>query len=439
MGARFGYYPVIVNLDEAVRKELPTSGNISKNQWRDKLDAVVVRVVQDEQPELICIIAPYSNIANWASRVATVARNTKPDSTIITGGPHATFQIDELLGGDRPLFDAVIAGSGEEKLKHILENFDDISCRYNHQGIATPTNKEGFSSMTKRETVAPLSPDYSLISNEQIGAGGTVVVAGRGCPGQCDFCLEGFYWNKATKPYFAGAEIVRNEIQALAALEVPVFGIGDSLIDLRPNRTGRFETFCETALSGLSLHEDFFMLTRPYMIDKTGCETFKRNGGNAIWVGVETASDTLRHSMGKEEPILSLFNQLSIAKECGLRTGAFFMFGHPGETKQSAQKSLDLMIGLFAKGLLDYVDPSIFVPYPGLTFYSDRETIIPDPDSWSDWDNWGRYGVPPVFSLDTMKQEEIYAFWKEAMRIKLEQDIREKRRSNEGKQSWKLN
>lgn len=422
-GSKSELSPRILNVDVKIREEWEKSGRLKDTKII--LEDVVVEAINNLDPNLICIVAPYTNIAKWANNVARICKSTKPEALIITGGPHASFFAKEFVTGVDPVFDAVILGPGEAKLKHLLQNFDIPSRRFQSSGISTLQKPTEFSITSQRNDVPIPAIDFSLARKDEIGNGGTVVMAGRGCPNACQFCLESLYWRRATLPFYANSSRVRNELIALSQLGVQVYGCGDSLIDMRHQTCPRFQSFCEEAFDGLTLHEHFFIMTRLHMIDRMGCKAFQDAGGKAIWVGIETASEDLLTAMGKGEIPYIVELQLSKAKQYGLRVGAFFMFGYPGETPDSAQKTLNLMEKLFKEKLLDYVDPSIFVPYPGLPFYEDNESIIRHEPEWSDWEFWGRYNELPVYDLISLSRSEIFQYWKESMEIKRKYDLRD--------------
>lgn len=430
-GAKVRLSPRVLNADAAIRKRCEAC-NTNKDV-NTIYENILVEAIHKHDPELICVVAPYTNVANWAIRAATICRKTKPEALIITGGPHASFVARSLVEGSGKIFDAVLLGPGESKIKHLLENFDKPTQRFIHPGISTPNNSIEFSVLAQRNNV-PIPPiDYSLINPEDVGHGGAVIMASRGCPNACQFCLESFYWRQAKVTFHASR--VRKELIELSQLGVPVFGCGDSLIDMRLKYSLRFESFCQEAFSGLDLHEHFFILTRLHMLDRAGCHAFRQAGGRAVWVGLETASTELLASMGKGEMSYIVKERLATAKIQGLRIGAFFMFGYPGETKETAEMTLRLMEDLFTEELLDYVDPSIFVPYPGLPMYDSPQDyrIEPHEPEWSDWDHWGRYNDLPVYDLVSLTRNEIFKYWKEAMDIKRRYDIREKNRVEGGR------
>ena len=422
-----GLTPRILNLDAVVHRV--NTRDQKPEDVRSVVSETVRTAISSYDPVLICIVAPYTNMADWAMRVALICRKAKADAVIITGGPHASFLAPAMVSRSDKPFDAILLGPGEGKLKHLLENFDEQAWRFSHPGVSTPALPCGFGEDAKRNSVAPPLIDFSLFRSSDIEPDhGAVVMAGRGCPHTCPFCLESLYCRQDRISFDSVADGVRQELLGLANLGVRVFGCGDSLIDLRHPR---FSSFCEQAFSGVSLDEHFFLLTRLHMICADGARSFRRAGGKAVWVGLETANQELLTSMGKGEAIYLTRKQLAIAKNCGLRVGAFFMFGYPGETRQSARETLNFMTSLFQDGVLDYVDCSIFVPYPGLPMFDTPEAYEMSRHElyWNksspQWEHWGRYNEPPVFDLDHLTRDQIFEYWTEAIGIKRNYDIRE--------------
>ena len=418
-GKNAGLIPKILYTDTKIRKDLKKG--VKESDALATFKNILQEAMVKHDPDLVCVVAPYTNVAKWAKLAARICKKAKPEALIITGGPHASFLTDDYLRKEDPIFDAVILGPGEAKLKHLLENFDDPSERLSFPGISTPDEPRAFSTWNQFNDVQIPDINYRLISKDEMGTGGTVVMAGRGCPNSCPFCLESRYWRNSEVPFYKNAARVRKELIVLSKLGIQVFGLGDSLIDMRHEH---FEKFCQDAFSGLDLNEHFFILTRLHMISHEGSIAYRKSGGKAVWVGIETANPDLLTAMGKGDNFYILKRQLRIAKKHGLRIGAFFMFGFPGETNETAKSTLNLMENLFKEKLLDYVDPSIFVPYPGLPLYDDLDKDL-EFDAWEDWSLWGRYNEKPVFSLSTLSRNAVYRYWKDAIAIKKLYDIRE--------------
>jgi radical SAM superfamily enzyme YgiQ (UPF0313 family) len=392
---------------------------------------IVKKALSEWHPVLICIAAPYTRLATLATRVAAHCKKFSL-APVITGGPHFSYIAAKIFKNDNHNpFDAIVQGEGESKLRHILHHLSlsDLDAAFKYPGIISRLSVERSEVGNETELHDPPPLIFDLLPREVVSHKGVVVMGGRGCIFRCSFCIEGTYWGKSQSLF--SPPHVRRELETLCSeYRNPAVGLGDSLINLRSHRVPEF--FANAFGDGSSLSEHFYILTRVDLLDQAGCAAFQKHGGKAIWVGIESGNQETLNRMGKRLDLQDLSPQLNIAKECGLNVGAFFIFGYPGETSQTANDSLKLIESLHRDGFLDYLDPSIFVPYPGLPMFSapDKYKMRPVSGLWNeeDWSGWGRYNAPPVFDLDTLSGREIYAFWRRAYEMKLEIDIRDRAR-----------
>lgn len=58
-----------------------------------------------------------------------------------------------------------------------------------------------------------------------------------------------------------------------------------------------------------------------------------------------------------------------MCKQAGLEPHITAMIGYPWETKQDAQRTIDLAKNLFKKGYVDTLQATIVMPYPGTPLY----------------------------------------------------------------------
>ena len=75
------------------------------------------------------------------------------------------------------------------------------------------------------------------------------------------------------------------------------------------------------------------------------------------------------------------------AKKAGLDPHITVMVGYPWETKSEVKKSLDLAKKFFKRGLLDSLQATIVVPYPGTKLFEEckRNNWLKSYD-WDDYD-----------------------------------------------------
>ena len=104
-----------------------------------------------------------------------------------------------------------------------------------------------------------------------------------------------------------------------------------------------------------------------------------------------------------------------MAKKHGIEVGTFWLFGHPGETPETAKESLEAMVYLWKKDLNISQEVSVFNPYPGTIFFSHPERygfkILTH-----DWDRFSRFDKP-VISLTQFPNEQLLEYFNEARKI----------------------
>jgi len=90
-----------------------------------------------------------------------------------------------------------------------------------------------------------------------------------------------------------------------------------------------------------------------------------RSGCKLVTFGIESGSQKILDNANKQINLNHSYKAVLAAKKAGLKTLCYFMFGLPGETKQTAANTIKL-----AKKLNpDFVQFSIATPYPGTPFY----------------------------------------------------------------------
>ncbi|MGH1365597.1 MAG: B12-binding domain-containing radical SAM protein [Calditrichia bacterium] len=121
----------------------------------------------DETNADLVAISFFSGFAPEAYRLAN--RYRAQGKTVIGGGPHVTFAVEESL----QYFDSVLTGEAESEWKNMLRDFQDGNLRRLYEG--TPT---------ELETIP--TPRYDLLNDNFFVK--RVVQATRGCPFTCSFC-----------------------------------------------------------------------------------------------------------------------------------------------------------------------------------------------------------------------------------------------------------
>jgi len=138
----------------------------------------------------------------------------------------------------------------------------------------------------------------------------------------------------------------------------------------------------------------------------------KKAGCRMLMIGFEFGTNEQLNSVKKGTTIELGRNFAKTAHKLGFTLHGCFMIGAPGETKQSAQKTID-----YAKNLpLDTIQVSGIAVYPGTEFYNwaKQNSFITAKD-WTDWVDKNHEQVT-ILSYPQMSKEKIDFYIDKALR-----------------------
>jgi radical SAM superfamily enzyme YgiQ (UPF0313 family) len=95
----------------------------------------------------------------------------------------------------------------------------------------------------------------------------------------------------------------------------------------------------------------------------------KQAGFRFILFGLESANQATLDKINKGLRVEEIEPGLKMCKEAGLEPHITAMIGYPWETKEEAQKTVDLAKSLFKKGYVDTLQATVLIPYPGTPLY----------------------------------------------------------------------
>lgn len=95
----------------------------------------------------------------------------------------------------------------------------------------------------------------------------------------------------------------------------------------------------------------------------------KKAGFRFILFGLESANQKTLDKINKGLKVEEIEPGLKICKEAGLEPHITTMIGYPWESKEDAQRTVDLARKLFRKGYVDTLQATILIPYPGTPLY----------------------------------------------------------------------
>lgn len=354
------------------------AGVLEKEGYEIKLvDAIAwkwdkERVLEDANhfnPDLIIVDSNFSSLTNDCGIAKLIKENTRALSVLV--GPPASQFPEKILddGVDivaRFEYDFTVPDIAEaiEEDKN-LENIKGISYKENGKIIYNPDRT--FSTSEELDEIPFVSKIYKEHLNiKDYFLGHALypmvqIFTGRGCPNQCTFCS----WPKTLMGRKYRARSVGNvvdefEFVAKELPEVKEIFIEDDTFTINKKRIK--EVYEEIKRRKLDIT---WSCNARANLDYETMKVMKEAGCRLLDVGYESGSDEILKNIKKGITTDDSRKFTKDAQRAGLMILADFVFGFPGETKETAEKAIK-----FAKEVKpNIVQFAVATPIPGTEFY----------------------------------------------------------------------
>ena len=170
------------------------------------------------------------------------------------------------------------------------------------------------------------------------------MITSRGCPFNCCFCSVHLHMGKQFRAH--SANYVLNHIQfVVEKFNVKnIFFEDDNLtFDL-----ARFEAVCDGLIEKkIKIGWETPNGVRADCLNLNLLEKMKKSGCQSVFFGVESGDQQiLNNVICKSLDLNRVVEVAKICKDIGLKTGAFYIIGFPGEKKENMQKTVDFALKL---------------------------------------------------------------------------------------------
>ena len=369
----------------------------------------VLSALKQSRPDLLVLHTTTPSIDSDLI-YASLTKELLPDCQTVAVGPHVTAEPEDTLKRANGTLDAVVRGEYDYTLRELVQlatsgwEFSKLS------EIA------GLSYLDQKDKIVHASPRPYLDVNElpfpawhhidpkwYRDAGKRfpfiTLLSGRGCFGRCTFCRD--------VPLMAGKKLRMRDPELVVDEIEYDFSLFPYL------REVMFETDTFTAspkhVEGVCRE----ILKRNLKITwSCNCRTdvdlkllplMKRAGCRMLMVGFEFGTQDALDAVKKGTTLEQSVRLAKEAQRLGFTVHGCFMFGAPGESMESALKTIE-----FAKSLpMDTVQFSGICAYPGTEIYqqaSKNGTLVPN--TWREWvdENWEQV---TVLNYPGLSKEEI--------------------------------
>jgi anaerobic magnesium-protoporphyrin IX monomethyl ester cyclase len=205
------------------------------------------------------------------------------------------------------------------------------------------------------------------------------LVTSRGCPYTCVYCAATKFWKGFVR--FRTPQNVLDELEEIKALGFDKIRFEDSTFTINHEHV---KGICKEMIErGLDFR--WSCETRPDTINKDLLELMKRAGCVLLCVGVDSGSQNILNVAKRKLSTDMIIKAFELAKEVGIRTRAYVVFGLPGENESSVKETITLL----EKIKPDQLMLSLATIYPGTELEGTQSFRLPE-----DWVmKFGGHGI----------------------------------------------
>ncbi len=339
--------------------------------------------ILDSKPDLVGFSLMTPQLLT-ALALSTLLKQARPDIPIVLGGAH----IDSTKGDSFQMadcFDFAVHGEGEHPLLKVCQEIRD-------HGVRTPKGIENLQECLEkvpnviyrdRKTGKVVenasgafinvldelpSVDYDMVDITKYSiptmAGRYVLsmMLSRGCPFKCTFCDAPI--TMGTKLRFWTMDRIIQDIRFYKEkYGVTNFVFKDSTFTAK--KKWAFE-FCQRLLDE-NLNIKWRCNTRANLVPGPLLELMAKAGCYVINFGVESGDEETLKRIEKEVDLEEVVDAFERCRKLGIRTYATFLMGNPGETEETARKTIQFAKRIRPSLCMFFVSTA----YPGTPMYDD--------------------------------------------------------------------
>jgi radical SAM superfamily enzyme YgiQ (UPF0313 family) len=335
---------------------------------------------------------------------------------IILCGPHPLIASSDFLV-ENDFIDFVVFGEYETTLLELIKFFSKNSKDFSSIKGLVWRSRNG--KVIKNEARPPFDisilpwPDRESLPMENywdlpgdIPYPSVQMVASRGCPFGCNFCL----WPQVL---FGGSNYrARNIKDCVDEMEFMVRRKGYKSVYFDDDTFNigkeRMLEFCNEIIQRGLEDTPWAIMAKADLMDEEILDNMKKAGLRAVKYGVENAEQSLIDRCGKGLDLVKAKRMIDYTKNLGIKVHLTFSFGLRGETKETIEKTIDYAL----ESDPDSIQFSIITPFPGTRLFEEleKEGKILTRD-WSLYDGHNScVFAPDNLSWQDLKDAKDYAY-----------------------------
>lgn len=182
----------------------------------------------------------------------------------------------------------------------------------------------------------------------------TLLSVGRGCSGNCIYCIANIYYGRRFRK--------RSVLSVISEIEecVDKHDIRNFLFwgESFTTDPGYGEEICDEIIKR-NIKITWSATSRVDTLSQSLLDKMKKSGCTLLGLGIESYDQTILDRARKGVTTRQIDQAVSMVRKAGIRSMGHFVFGLPGETKETASKSIK-----FACRSVDFAQFYCAIPYP---------------------------------------------------------------------------
>lgn len=331
------------------------------------VDHIVDRVLADD-PDVVGITT-WTHLYHVCCDLAQAFKRRRPALKVVLGGPHVTIFPAETLE-EEPAADYVIYGEGELAMVELLQALAGTGGFPGIEGLAwrdggnvvknapRPINRAiGELPFPARDAMNIGKYPLRAWNGERM----TTMMTSRGCPYACTYCFKGLFGRRyITTPN----DLIIAEMEEIhEKYGITHFYFVDDLFVVNIKRLLEFVE----EMRKRKLPFKWQCLARVDRLEREHYAAMAEAGCSKIHYGIETGDPDMMVRVDKEASIEQVRNAVTWCHEAGMMAKGYFMIGLPGETEETARRTIEMACELpLAEAMF-----SLTTPFPGTAMWED--------------------------------------------------------------------
>ncbi|MFC1897613.1 B12-binding domain-containing radical SAM protein [Chloroflexota bacterium] len=324
--------------------------------------------ITEIMPEIVGITSD-SITFQRSIEIAELVKLIDKETIVVIGGAHANVWPTYPLKYE--CFDISVYGEGEQTVVELWNRIESGNSYEDIKGIAFK-GKNGIVVNPKRELIENLDelpfPARHLFPMDKYGKDDSnlhvspvySIGTSRGCPFMCAFCSNNVVFgrkfrSRSPKNIVDELHLLINQYQAKGIYFRE---------DIFTANKQRIISICNE-IKTRGLHFEWECESRINTVDEEMLKAMKEAGCKLTWFGIENGSQRILDYLHKQITLQQIRKTYSLCKSVGIKAGASFLIGVPGETINDIHHTIS-----FAKELkAEFAWFNIFTGYPTSPLY----------------------------------------------------------------------